>query len=169
MLRVHVFTDGSVNVKARVGYGACLIVTDLTTPFELLKDKIKVKRFEQTSSTKLELQTFLWALGEAVTTPNNNEDVLTVYTDCQNIISLPERRARLELSNFFSSKNKRLNHFELYQEFYRVTATLNCELIKVVGHTSFGERNNIDKLFRLVDQASRHALREEFVAKDACK
>lgn len=169
MLRVHVFTDGSVNVKARVGYGACLIVTDLTTPFELLKDKIKVKRFAQTSSTKLELQTFLWALGEAVTTPNDHENVLTVYTDCQNIIRLPERRARLERDNFFSRNNKPLNGSELYREFYRVTTTLNCELIKVVGHTSVGERNNIDKLFRLVDQASRHALREEFVAKDVCK
>ncbi|MES2676416.1 MAG: RNase H family protein [Pseudomonadota bacterium] len=166
MLKLHVFTDGSVNVKARIGYGACLILTDLNTPVELLKDKIKVKRFEQTSSTKLELQTFLWAVGEAVAAANNNENVLTVYTDCQNIISLPERRVRLEQSDFFSSKNKRLNHSEMYQEFYHVTATVNCELIKVAGHKSSSERNNIDKLFRLVDQASRHALRAEFIAKD---
>jgi ribonuclease HI len=166
MLRLHIFTDGSVNVKAKIGYGACLITTDVSTPFALLKDKIKVKRFEPTSSTKLELQTFLWALGEAATTANNNENILTAYTDCQNIIGLPKRRDRLEHSDFFSSKNKRLNHFELYQEFYRVTATLNCELIKVVGHTSSAERNNIDALFRLVDQASRHALKEEFVAQD---
>lgn len=167
MLRLHIFTDGSVNVRANVGYGACFIVADLCAPLELIKNTIKVKRFEHTSSTKLELQTLLWALGEAAPDTSSGEIILTVYTDSQNIIGLPERRARLERSNFFSSKSKRLNLYELYQEFYRVTEGINCELIKVVGHQLSSQKSKIDALFTLVDQASRRALREEFLIRDA--
>ena len=31
-------------------------------------------------------------------------------------------------------RNKRLNNYELYQEFYRITDQLDCELVKVHGH-----------------------------------
>jgi ribonuclease HI len=41
-------------------------------------------------------------------------------------MNLPSRRARLEQNDYFSSKNKRLNHYELYQQFYRLNSRLNC-------------------------------------------
>jgi hypothetical protein len=63
--------------------------------------------------------------------------------DSQNIIALLRRRARLEQNHYFSSKNKRLNHYELYQEFYRWNTMLNCRFVKVAGH-----------------QATKRALRE---------
>lgn len=164
--RLHIFTDASVNVRAKVGYGAYLIITDLNAPVQSLKDSIQVKRFEPTSSTKLELQTLLWALDEVRAATNDSEIILTAYTDSQNIIRLPERRAHLEQRDFFSSKNKRLNNYELYQEFYRMAAVLNCVFIKVAGHQPSSQKNNIAALFTLVDQASRRALREEFVAQE---
>ena len=162
MLHLQVFTDGSVNTKLKVGYGAYFVVSGLNVSIDSLKDTVKVKRFVQTSSTKLELQTLLWALGETVALVNRNDMVLTVYTDSQNIISLPGRRDRLEQSNYFSSKNKRLNNYELYQEFYRLTSRLNCGFVKVVGHQASSKKDKIDRLFGLVDQASRRALREDF-------
>lgn len=161
MLHLRVFTDGSANTQLRVGYGAYLVVSDLNVSINSLKDTVKVKRFEQTSSTKLELQTLLWSLEEMIVLANGSDIALTVYTDCQNIIGLPGRRVRLEQTNYFSSKNKRLNNYELYLEFYRLTARLNCELVKVVGHQSSSKRDQIDRLFGLVDQASRRALRED--------
>jgi len=161
MHHLQVFTDGSVNTQLKVGYGAYLVVSDLSTSIDSLKDMVKVKRFEQTSSTKLELQTLLWALGETIALANESDMVLTAYTDSQNIIGLPGRRARLEKSNYFSSKNKRLNNYELYQEFYRLTSWLNCGFVKVVGHQASSKKNQIDRLFGLVDQASRRALRED--------
>ncbi len=167
MFHLQVFTDGSVNTKLKVGYGAYLVVSDLNVSIDSLKDTVKVKRFVQTSSTKLELQTLLWALSETVALANRSDMALTVYTDSQNIISLPERRARLEQRNYFSGKNKRLNNYELYQEFYRLTSGLNCVFVKVVGHQASGKKDKIDRLFGLVDQASRRALRENFcVQKD---
>ena len=162
MLHLQVFTDGSVNTQLKVGYGAYLVVSDQSASIDSLKDTVKVKRFEQTSSTKLELQTLLWSLGETIALADERDITLTVYTDSQNILGLPGRRARLEQSNYFSSKNKRLNNYELYQEFYRLTSRIKCKLVKVVGHQASSKKDEIDRLFGLVDQASRRALREEF-------
>ncbi len=158
---LYVFTDGSVNSKLKVGYGAYLVVSDLSQPINVLQDAVKVKRFEQTSSTKLELQTVLWGLGEIVLA-EGRDVAIHVYTDCQNIIGLPNRRTRLEKNNYFSVKNKRLNNHELYQEFYQLISGLNCEFIKVVGHQASSKKDGIDRLFGLVDRASRRALREKF-------
>lgn len=161
MLHLRIFTDGSVNTQLKVGYGAYLVVSDMSASMDLLKDTVNVKRFEQTSSTKLELQTVLWSLEEVMTMAHENDMMLTVYTDSQNIVGLPTRRVRLEQSNYYSAKNRRLNNYELYQEFYRLTARLNCAFVKVAGHQISSRKNEIDKLFSLVDRASRHALRKD--------
>ena len=162
MCHLQVFTDGSVNAQSKVGCGAYLLVPDLNMPIDSLKDTVQVRRFKQTSSTKLELQTLLWALRETIASASGIDITLTIYTDSQNIIGLPERRSRLEKSNYFSSKNKRLNNYELYQEFYLLTSRLKCELVKVVGHQASSKKNKVDRLFGLVDRASRCALRKEY-------
>ena len=162
MLHLQIFTDGSVNTQLKVGYGAYLVVPDQSASIDSLKDTVKVKRFEQTSSTKLELQTLLWSVSETIALANERDITLTVYTDSQNIIGLPGRRARLEKNNYFSSKNRRLNNYELYQEFYRLSARIKFTLIKVVGHQASSKKDKIDRLFALVDQASRRMLRDEF-------
>ena len=162
MLYSHIFIDGSVNNQLKIGYGAYLVVSELGAAIESLKDTVRVKRFEHTNSTKLELQTLLWALSETVALGGGGDMVLTVYTDSQSIIRLPGRRARLEESNYFSSKNNQLNNYELYQEFYRLNSSLTCEFVKVIGHQPSSKKYEIDKLFGLVDQASRRALRRDF-------
>jgi len=162
MLHFKIFSDGSVNTQSKVGYGAYLVVSDQSASIDSLKDSVKVKRFVQTSSTKLELQTLLWAVSETIASVQEREIVLTVYTDSQNIVGLPGRRARLEKNNFFSSNNKRLNNYELYQEFYQLTSRIKLKLVKVIGHQEASKKDQIDRLFSLVDKASRRALREEF-------
>lgn len=162
MHHIQVFTDGSVNTQLKVGYAAYLIVTDQNSPLDQLKNSVKIKRFENTSSTKLELQSLLWSLEEVVSLNSQSDMLVTLYTDSQNIISLPERRASLEQNDFFTSKNKRLNNYQLYQEFYRLTSNKKFELVKVVGHQASSKKDHIDRVFGLVDKASRRALREEF-------
>ena len=117
----------------------------------------KVERFEQTSSTKLELQTLLWALSDIQ--PKGKKVI--VYTDSQNIVGLQGRRDRLEQNDYRSKKNKRLNNYKLYQAFYRITDQLDCEFIKVRGHQSANQKDEIERLFTLVDKASRNALRRD--------
>jgi ribonuclease HI len=162
MLHLQVFTDASVNTQLKVGYGAYLVVSEPSSSIDTLKDKVKTQRFEQTSSTKLELQTLLWALDEIITSTDPKNTILTIYTDSQNIIGLPSRRVALEQNNYFSSKNKRLNNYQLYQEFYRLTLGIAHSLVKVVGHQVSSQKDDIDRIFSLVDKASRRALRDEF-------
>jgi ribonuclease HI len=150
-------TDGSVNTQSNIGYGAYLAVSERERGLSLdsLRACVKVKRFEHTSSTKLELQTLLWALKDIQAL----ESKVVVYTDSQNIMGLPGRRERFEQNSYRSKKGRLLNNYELYQEFYRVTDQLKCRFVKVRGHQVSNQKDDIDRLFTLVDRASRNALR----------
>ena len=136
------------------------MLENLDSSVDSVAGTVKVQFFEQTSSTKLELQTLLWALKSALASPKHAAMTITAYTDSQNIVGLPARQAKLGQSDYFSSKGKRLNNYELYQEFYQLTAKLNCQFIKVKGHQPSHQKTKIDKFFGLVDQQSRKALRE---------
>lgn len=141
---IEIFIDSSVNPQLKIGFGAFMI-----------DDKISLKRFENTSSTKLELQTFLWMI--------QSIDILAskikVYTDCQNIITLPQREKKLKQSAFKSSTNKELKNKALYEEFFLLLEKFDIEFIKVKGHKQKAKKDEIDRLFSKVDKASRQALR----------
>jgi ribonuclease HI len=149
------FTDGSVNTRSNIGYGAYLAVSEPGLALDSLRTRVKVKRFEHTSSTKLELQTLLWALSEIQAVGRK----VIVYTDSQNILGLQERRGRLEKNDYHSKNNRRLKHYELYQAFYSMIDQLDCKLVKVRGHQAADQKDDMDRLFTLVDRASRKALR----------
>jgi ribonuclease HI len=145
-----------VNTHSNIGYGAYLAVSERGLPLDSLRSRVKVRRFEHTSSTKLELQTLLWALSDIQALGSRR---VIVYTDSQNIMGLQGRRDRFEQNDYRSKKNKRLKNYELYQEFYRMTDQLDCEFVKVRGHRVSNQKDDIDRLFTLVDKASRNALR----------
>ena len=149
------FTDGSVDTQSKIGYGAYLAVSEHGLSLDSLRECVKVKRFEHTSSTKLELQTLLWALKDIQALKSE----VIVYTDSQNIMGLPGRRERFEQNSYRSKKGRRLNNYELYQEFFRMTDQLNCRFVKVRGHQVSNQKDDIDRLFTLVDRTSRNALR----------
>jgi ribonuclease HI len=155
MEELMLITDGSVNAQSNIGYGAYLAVPEGGLSTGPLRTDVKVRAFENTSSTKLELQTLLWALSDIQALGSR----VIVYTDSQNIMSLQGRRDRFEQNDYRSKKNKRLNNYELYQEFYRMTDQLDCEFVKVRGHQVSNQKDDIDRLFTLVDRASRDALR----------
>lgn len=156
MSRIWLFSDGSVNTKTNVGYGAYIQMLE-DTPFDAsMALDVKVKVFEQTSSTKLELQTLLWALDEV----KGDADEIVIYTDSQNIISLPKRRERFQQSGFLTKKNILIANHLLYKAFYKMIDNVSCTLVKVKGHKRTEEKNELDFFFTLVDRASREALRK---------
>ncbi len=157
MDELMLLSDGSVNNQSNIGYGAYLAVSERGLSLDTLRTHVKVRRFAHTSSTKLELQTLLWALSDIQ--PLGGK--VTVYTDSQNIMGLQGRRDRFGQNDYRSKKNKRLNNYELYQDFYRMTDLLDCELVKVRGHQVSNKKDEIEKLFTLVDRASRNALRRD--------
>jgi ribonuclease HI len=159
MKKIKLFTDSSVNPQEKIGFGAYLLILDENKSIEDMKKNIKTKRFEDTSSTKLELQTLLWALDEI-----EEESLIEVYTDCQNIIGLVDRRKRLESNDYKSSKGKQMNNHELYKLFFEKIDKLNLGFIKVKGHKKSSLKDEIDTIFNLVDKASRNALRENLLS-----
>lgn len=153
--QIYLFTDISVNPQLGVGFGAALLVEDLDLPTDKAKESLSLIRFENTSSTKLEIQILLHSLAKL----EESKKKVMLYTDSQNIIGLPARRSRFEKNNYISKNGKLIANHELYKEFYRLTESLNYELIKVKGHKQSFSKDKIDRLFTLVDRASRNALR----------
>ncbi|MGB5794148.1 ribonuclease HI [Poseidonibacter sp.] len=153
---ISLFTDGSVNPQLNIGFGAYLILSQDLIYSDDLQSNIQLKKFEDTSSTKLELQTLLWAI-------NSNDFIgkkVIVYTDCQNILGLLNRRERFIKNNYYSKSGKLIANHELYKEFYKLIDSLDFEFIKVKGHKTSSKKDDIDKIFTLVDKGSRTYLRD---------
>ncbi len=153
---LHLFTDGSYDPVTKMGCGAYIAVSDTDVSPELLCGQAKLRGFENTTSVRLELETLLWAFNEIGQITGR----IIVYTDSQNITTLPERRKRLEKNNYHSGKGRLLNNADLYMEFFRLTERLNPVFVKVQGHMTFKKRDDIDKLFSIVDRETRRALRK---------
>ena len=159
MFDLILFADGSVDTKTRIGFGAYLAVNDITQPITALKAKVKVKQFENTSSTTLELQTLLWAVGDVILLSEQRKMQIVIYSDSQNIVGLLARRSGLERRGYLTNNGKRLNNAELYQQFFNMMDRCNCQIIKVDGHNPQHLKSNVDRVFASVDKAARSALR----------
>ena len=153
--QIYLFTDGSVHPQSGIGFGGYLFLDELELTSKL-EDKIQTKQFNNTSSTKLELETLLWALHEI----DSRNSKIIIYTDCQNIIGLKDRRERFEKNDYMTGKGNLIKNHELYKAFYKLIDILDCEFIKVKGHKKTSTKNEIDDIFTLVDKATRNALRK---------
>lgn len=156
------FTDGSAQPQTKDGYGAALLVgpDSHSLPLEELSAQIQIFKFTKTSSTRVELETLLRALENVPTTCRS----LTIYTDSQNILSLLDRRKRLEAQDFQSLKGKPLKNAALYQSFFEALDRIDFTLVKVKGHKPTSQRGAIDQRFKLVDRAARQACRSGSIA-----
>ena len=154
---LNLFTDGSAHPQLKIGFGALLIVPSLRLYCQEQSLYVETKLFRNTSSTKLELQTLLWALD---TIDDLEQKKIMIYTDSQTIISLLNRREKLEQSQYYSRNGNRLKQAPLYQHFYAKIDTFEAHFKKVKGHKKTKEKEIIDTFFTFVDRASRKALRE---------
>ncbi len=152
-MKLLLFTDGSVNTKLRIGFGAYLAVLEDYELKTSLTDHIRIKQFVNTSSTKLELQTLLWALSE-VSVPE-----VVLYTDSQNIVGLNQRRKRMEENEYAAKSGKLLINHDLYKQYYEFTDKLDLQVVQVSGHSPTRRKSPIEKIFSEVDRAARKALR----------
>lgn len=156
--QIYLFTDGSVNPQSSIGFGAYLLLNKLDF-FSELEKEVKVKKFTNTSSTRLELETLLWALSD-ISSKNHK---IVIYTDCQNIIGLKDRRDRFEKNKYITGKGKLIKNHELYKEFFKLIDNFDCEFIKVKGHKKSSTKDEVDEIFTLVDRATRNALRNSLL------
>ncbi len=152
----YLFVDGSVNPQLKIGFGAYLLTNIDCSYITIKKDDIKTQKFENTSSTKLELQILLFAL--------NNIDLeeynLTIYTDCQNILTLNSRRDTFEKNNYLTKTNKVVKNILEYKEFFKLIDLCNCNFVKLKGHKKKSTKDNVDQIFSMVDKTARVKLRD---------
>ncbi len=164
---VALFTDVSLDPLRKQGIGGYLILpaSFLSLP---LKDitkadvsgRLVLRKFENTSSTQLEVQTVLWALGECHREQKaSGIEKILVYTDSQCVAGLLKRRPGLEAGGFVSKRtNTLLKHAALYRRFYELYDELGFEVIKVAGHTRSSSRDTVHRIFSYLDQGVRKAL-----------
>ena len=166
------FTDGSVNPQLKIGYGAYLIIQDLvikdglseSLSHQSLSNQIQTKLFENTSSSRLEVETLIWALQtllnrESSNIHQNHPLKVSIYTDSQMIMGLPKRRTYLEKTMYHNQKQTVIKNKAQYQHFFALIDQLECHFIKVKGHKKADQKEEIDVLFSYVDRAARKALR----------
>lgn len=149
MQKIKLFTDTSVNPYNKIGFGAYLILNDENKSLKELKEHIKIKRFENTTSTKLELQTLLWALDEIA----DNNISIEIYTDCQDIIGLENKRKKLEKNHFYSTSGKLMNNHDLYKDFYLKLDELDLSFIKVKERNTLIELHHetLEDIYEVLD------------------
>jgi len=161
------FSDVSSNPQQKCGVGAYLLVPASyldKAPHDIdladISAKLRFKRFTDTSSTKLEVQTVLWALENFQTEYfGSGPGTLQVFTDSQCVAGLPGRRAGLEAKQFLSRRSGHLlPNALLYQGFYAAFDQLGFELVKVDGHTRACSRDTVQRIFSCVDRDVRRAL-----------
>jgi ribonuclease HI len=158
------FTDVSVSPNLKLGVGAYVMIPasflEASSGFiekPKITGRLKVRRFEGTSSTRLELQTVLWALTENRQGPHGS---LTIYSDSQCVSGLLKRKSRLLEGGFLSKKtNRQLGNASLYRTFYEFHDELGFHVIKVDGHPGTSVRNAAQRIFSFVDKEARKALK----------
>ena len=158
------FTDVSVSPGLRLGVGAHVMIpaSFLEYPPGVIRRpeisaRVKVRRFEDTSSTRLELQTVLWALTEI---RQEQQGRLTIYSDSQCVSGLLKRKPRLLATGFLSKKtNRQLGNASLYRAFYELHDELGFHVVKVAGHSGSGAHDTVHRIFSFVDKEARKALK----------
>jgi ribonuclease HI len=159
-----IFTDVSVSPVHKLGVGAYVMVpSSFLEAFtgvigrDKIAERLKVRRFEGTSSTRLELQTVLWALAE------NRQGLhgsLTIYSDSQCVSGLLGRKPRLLAGGFVSKKtNRQLGNASLYRAFYEFHDELGFHVVKVAGHSKSSAHDTAQRIFSFVDKEARKALK----------
>lgn len=161
------FTDVSVNPQRKFGIGGYLLVPVAfleSKPRDMAQDdlssRINIKTFADTSSTKLELQTVLWALEDLQKELSDAvPGTLRIYTDSQCVAGLAGRRDRLAGGDFVAKRSGRLlANASLYREFYAAHDRLGFHLIKVPGHSPSCTHDTVRQVFSYVDREVRKTL-----------
>jgi ribonuclease HI len=164
MSHFALFTDVSLNPRLKIGLGAYLLIpsaflekkTENIEYAEIAKI-IKFKEFENTSSTKLEVETVLWSLDNFLNEFRDTDlPKLCLYTDSQCVTGLLSRREGLEAHHYQNKSNNHIHqHTYLYKSFFELHDKLNFEVIKVVGHSPSYSHDTVQRIFSIIDREVR--------------
>jgi ribonuclease HI len=167
---ISIFTDAATSPQAAIAVGAFLyfdeeyIKTYAEYNIEMLtaalSQKIIYKKYQSKKSTWSEIKTVLDALDFLQKQIALNCQI-EIYTDCQSLCDLLERRKdKLIKNHFMTRQGKLLQHAELYKELFKKTQELKIHVFKIKGHQSIVHRQTLqEKIFAILDKLSRKKLR----------
>lgn len=135
-----------------------------------LNQMVVLKRFQDVSSTRLELETMLWALEEyssgakAAVLPGR----LLIHSDSQCAAGLLSRRKRLEKNGFYSKRGQSpLKNASLYRLFYTFHDQLKFDVVQTPGHMPSRFQDANQRVFAFLDRRVRKSLRQWVGSLDA--
>jgi ribonuclease HI len=168
MNELAIFTDGSLNPQMKVGVGGIMIfdndilqksVQEINSRYFI--DLMNFVYFQNTSSTKLEIETLLKAIDDIIHNDKYENQKINIYTDSQGITGLMNRKERLLNNDFIaSSSGKELKNKELYLKFYELNDKYSINIHKVKGHSQKGTQDTMTRIFSFLDKEVRRKLRE---------
>lgn len=139
-----IYTDSSIQnvMNEKIGIGCYYIPT--------LKDDFMIVKLKTHKSTYMEIYTTLIALDD-LSKNVKNIDRINIYTDCQGLCRLIERRNKIMQK--FNDKNDLHN---LYIKYYEYVDKYDIITHKIKGHTKKTNRITIhEKIFDKVDKITR--------------
>ncbi|MDA8561531.1 hypothetical protein N9L02_00275 [Gammaproteobacteria bacterium] len=165
-----IFTDAATSPTSKISVGVYLALNQdnliqysQLSPEVLFKevaDKIFYTKYESKKSTWSEIKTVIDAL-DAVHDNGCHHFKIEIYTDCQSLCDLlNKRKEKLEKNNFLTKSGKVHPNIVLYKELFLAADKFEVKTYKVKGHSPSGSRITIqEKIFGILDKLSRKRLR----------
>lgn len=162
MNQYFIYTDASFNKNFQTGVAGFFIFNS-TAEHEKGLDSIAsipTITFTEKNNIRAEIRGALYALEFFEKKIEEKDFSLTLYTDCQTISHLLERREKLESTHYISKQKKAvLANADIYKAFFLIYDRLRPEIVWVKGHVSSENQTAIQKNFSFIDKAVREKLR----------
>ena len=162
----HIYCDASFSKTHRVAVAGYLVVEN---DDHIVSDdigRIKTVVFKENNNIRAELRGVIIVIESLVEKLPSNKTAtdksrsIILYTDCQTVANLPQRRRRLESDNFLVKRTQEpLRNADLYKAFYRTYDLLSPTIRWVKGHSSKNHRTQFNERMAWVDKAVRKQLR----------
>lgn len=163
MNHYYIYTDASFSHKSQTGVLGFYIFRNAEeheaglTSLSLIHTRV----LKEKNNIRVELRAVMEAL-ETVEMKLIEKTHITLYTDCEGIPHLLERRKKLEAVHYISQRKKTiLANADLYKSFFLIFDRLKPKIIWVKGHSPSKNQTIIQKNFSFIDKAVREKLRED--------
>ncbi len=145
---INIYTDGSCFPKEKKGTWAAIL---------LIQEQKTIIKGEQTQTNhnRMELTAVIKAI-EHVLLNKMAFSELTIYSDSQYVVNIPERKNKLKANNFFTKKGNKINNADLIEQLIILIEKHVVKFTKVKAHQKTGSDINYN---REVDQLARKNLR----------
>ncbi|MCP4600850.1 MAG: hypothetical protein GY847_10015 [Proteobacteria bacterium] len=168
-IKVHIYSDAGFSKQNQTAVSGFLLFKDDDAHTKAdVSQPIQTRVFKEKNNIRAELRGVIFALNALIekleqTDAEGGTKIhrINLYTDCESIVRLLDRRQRLELSDFISKRTRKpVSNADLYKQFFTVYDKVTPNLFWVKGHAPKKDRDLIQKNFSRVDKAIRKILRE---------